>query len=803
MIIKEANEMLGPKRWLEKYVKINVDSYELRDRMTMSGSNVEDIRNLSKHFEGVVIGKVEKIEPHENADKLVVVTVNIGKKDLQIVTGAKNFKEHDFVPVALEGAKLAGDVIIEKGELRGKISEGMMCSHDELGIAKNLIPEKMRDGLWILEGEYVPGTPFEEALDLADDILEFEITPNRPDCLNMIGLAREVSATLKNELHYPEIKLIESEDKAEDHVSIKIEDPQGCPRYVARVLKNIKVKPSPDWLQILLMKAGIRPINNIVDATNYVMLEYGQPLHAFDLGKIESKEIVVKKAPAHESFTTLDGEERKLHDQITMITDGNKPLAIAGVMGGLDSEVDENTTEVLLESANFNADLIRETSKFLGLRTEASSRYEKGVDKEIALTAINRVSQLIQMLSECEVLAGAIDLYPNPYQEKPTELRITKINDLLGTKLPSEEISKILQSLEINIIKKGDLIEATPPSFRRDLVKEVDYVEEVARIFGYDQIPSTMPEATITVGGINTSTKVENTLKTALKAQGLYEVLTYSFVSPTSISKINLPDDSLLQDTIQLKNPLGEETSAMRTTLMPSMLEVLAKNYKKGNAKMKAFEIGRTFWRNLEERMPLEKSKLVLGMYGIEEDFYSIKGNIEEMLKNLRINNVKFVKESYHPTYHPGRCANIYSQGKLLGTFGEVHPIVRDNYGIEERCFLGELDFEEIKAQGSLENKYKPLPKYPSILRDIAIVVPDEVEIASIEEVIEPYLEDILESYELFDVYQGDQIQEGSKSIAYALVYRDFNKTLKEKEVNKVHNQLLKELEEKVGASLR
>lgn len=795
--------MLGPKRWLEKYVKINLDSYELRDRMTMSGSNVEDIRNLSKHFEGVVVGKVEKIKPHENADKLVVVTVNIGKKDLQIVTGAKNFKEHDFVPVALEGAKLAGDVIIEKGELRGKISEGMMCSHDELGIAKNLIPEKMRDGLWILEGEYLPGTPFEEALDLADDILEFEITPNRPDCLNMIGLAREVSATLKNELHYPETKLIESEDKVKDHVSIKIEDPQGCPRYVARVLKNIKVKPSPDWLQVLLMKAGIRPINNIVDATNYVMLEYGQPLHAFDLDKIESKEIVVKKATANESFTTLDGVDRKLHDQITMITDGNKPLAIAGVMGGLDSEVDENTTEVLLESANFNADLIRETSKFLGLRTEASSRYEKGVDKEIALTAINRVSQLIQMLSGCEVLAGAIDLYPNPYQEKPTELRITKINDLLGTKLPLEEISKILQSLEINIIKKGDIIEATPPSFRRDLVKEVDYVEEVARIFGYDQIPSTMPEATITVGGINTSTKVENILKTALKAQGLYEVLTYSFVSPTSISKINLPEDSLLQDAIQLKNPLGEETSAMRTTLMPSMLDVLAKNYKKGNAKMKAFEIGRTFWKNLEERMPLEKSKLVLGMYGIGEDFYSIKGNIEEMLKNLKINKVKYVKEPYHPTYHPGRCANIYSKGKLLGTFGEVHPIVRENYGIEERCFLGELDFEEIKAQGSLENKYKPLPKYPSILRDIAIVVPDKVEIASIEEVIEPYLEDILESYELFDVYQGDQIQEGSKSIAYALVYRDFNKTLKEKEVNKVHNQLLKELEEKVGASLR
>ena len=795
--------MLGPKNWLEKYVDININAYELRDRMTMSGSNVEDIRNLSKNFEGVVVGRIEKVEPHENADKLVIVTVNIGKKNLQIVTGATNFKENNYVPVAIEGARLAEGLVIEKGELRGAISEGMMCSHDELGISKSLIPENMKEGLWIMEGKHEPGMPFEEALKLNDEILEFEITPNRPDCLNMIGLAREISATLKTDLHYPQIKLQEAKEKTGEDVSIRIDDPKGCHRYIARVLKGVKVQPSPDWLQVLLMKAGIRPINNIVDATNYVMLEYGQPIHAFDLGKIPSKKIVVKKAGETKIFKTLDGVERKIQQDTTLITDGTKPLAIAGVMGGLDSEVDENTVDVLLESANFEADRIRETSKYMNLRTEASSRYEKGVDKEVALTAINRVSQMIQGLTNCTVLKGVIDEYAAPFVATPIDLRIRKVNQLLGTKCSPDEIIEILESLEIKVVNKGDILTVTPPSFRSDLIKEVDYIEEVARIFGYDRIPSTMPEATITVGGINLSTKVENLLKVALKAQGLYEVLTYSFVSPKSISKIGIPKGRPLQDTIQLLNPLGEETSAMRTTLMPSMMDVLERNYKKGNAKMKAFEIGRTFWKNPEGKMPFEKSKLVIGMYGEEEDFYRIKGTIEEMLKGLKINKLDFEKELYHSTFHPGRCANVYTQGVLLGTFGEVHPKVTVNYGIEDRCYLAELDFEVILNQSELEKKYQPLPKYPSILRDIAIVVPDHIEIAAIEKIFESYTEGILESYELFDIYQGDQIDKGSKSIAYSLIYRDFTKTLKEKEVNKIHEQVLKDLEEKVGASLR
>ena len=794
--------MLGPKKWLEKYVNIDINAYELRDRMTMSGSNVEDIRNLSKKFKGVVVGNIKKIQPHSNADKLVVVTVNVGKEDIQIVTGATNFAEGDYVPVALEGATLANDVTIKRGELRGIASEGMMCSHDELGFPKNIIPENMKEGLWVLNGEYTPGTPLEQAIDLDDEILEFEITPNRPDCLNMIGLGREISATLNKKLTYPEIKLQEISKKTKEEIEISIDDTLGCHRYVGRVLKGVKVAPSPEWLQVLLMKAGIRPINNIVDATNYVMLEYGQPLHAFDLEKVPSKKIVVKKADELETFKTLDGVERKLKSDTTLITDGSVPLAIAGVMGGLDSEVDENTTEILLESANFEADRIRETSKFLNLRTEASSRYEKGVDKEVALTAINRVSQLIQELTGCEVLQGVVDQYPVSQEDLSIDLRIKRINQLLGTSFTSSEVESILINLEIQVVNKGEVLSVTPPSFRRDLKKEVDYVEEVARIFGYDRIPSTMPEATITVGGINPSTKVENLIKGALKAQGLYEVLTYSFVSPKSLAKIRIPKESPLQDPIQLKNPLGDETSVMRTTLMPSMLEVLERNYKKGNAKMKAFEIGRTFWKNPMGKMPQEKPKVVIGSYG-EEDFFSMKGYIEEMLSILNIKKLSFAKETFHNTFHPGRCANIYLQEKLIGTFGEVHPKVGENYGIEERCYLAELDFEVIFEECNLDKKYKPLPKYPSIHRDIAIVVPANIEIAELENIFESYLDGILESYQLFDVYQGDQIEDGFKSIAYSLVYRDFNKTLKEKEVNKIHEQVLKELQEKTGASLR
>ncbi len=795
--------MLAPKQWLERYVDIKKDSKELRDRMTMSGSNVEDIRNYAKSFNGVVIGQVKNIKVHENADKLVVVKVDIGTKLIQVVTGATNFKTGDFVPVALEGAALAGGIRIEKGELRGELSEGMMCSHDELGIAKNLIPEDMKDGLWILNGEYQPGIPFEKALSLNDDIFEFEITPNRSDCLNIIGISREIAATLNVPITYPEIKFSEAQEKNSNKISIQIDDPEGCPRYIGRILDDVKVEPSPDWLQILLMKAGIRPINNIVDVTNYVMLEYGQPLHAFDLEKIPSRKIVVKKAEGFDTFKTLDGVERKLPPNATLITDGSKPLAVAGIMGGLDSEVDNKTQQVLLESANFDADLIRESSKRLNLRTEASSRFEKGVDKETALTAINRACQLIQQLSDCKVLREAIDEYPNPFKKNQVNVRISRINQLLGTHLSTKEITDIFQRLEISVKETSEGLQVIPPSFRKDLVKEIDFVEEVARIYGYDRIRSTMPEATITVGGVDISTKVQNLIKRTLTAQGLLEVLTYSFVSPKSISKIGISTEKTTHEMIQLRNPLGEETSAMRTTLMPGMMEVLARNYKNGNAAMKAFEMGRTFIKDPESPLPTEKTNLVLGRYGKEEDFFKIKGTVEEMLKGLRIKKLVFVKEPYHPTFHPGRCANAYFEDKLLGTIGEVHPEVSAQYGIDHRCYLAELNIEEIMTQANLDKKYQPLPKYPPIQRDIAFVVEEKVEIGKIEKIFDPYLDGILESYELFDVYQGDQIDKGLKSVAYALVYRDYTKTLEEHEVSKVHKKILQELEEKVQASLR
>ncbi len=794
--------MLAPRKWLENYVKISIDSKELRDRMTMSGSNVEEIRNLSESFDHVVIGKVLEIKEHQNADKLVVAKVDVGNKIIQIVTGAKNFKENDYLPVALEGATLAGGLKIEIGELRGVNSEGMMCSHDELGIPKSLIPESQKDGLWILKETYPLGKNFKEILDLDDDILEFEITPNRPDCLNMLGIAREVSATIKEKLVYPSINYREASNDAHEKVKIRVEDQNGCKRYIGKVLENVTVEPSPDWMQIQLMKAGIRPINNIVDATNYVMLEYGQPIHAFDLDKIQTNEIVVKESKPGELFETLDGVERELEGGETMITDGVKPLAIGGVMGGLDSEVTLATKTVLIESANFEPDHIRLTSKQLNLRTEASSRFEKGVDPEIAITAANRVCQLIQQMTDCRVLKNSVDIYPNPVMKREIFVRDDRINKMLGTNIPKMEMSDILTSLEVEVQILDEGLNLKPPTFRNDLVKEVDFVEEVARIYGYDVIPSTMPTATVTLGGLLSSRKIENLAKTSLTSQGLYEVLTYSFVSPGSVNKCRIYKESPLQKMIQLKNPLGDETSVMRTTLIPSMMDVLDKNNKKGSSDFRAFEIGRTFHHS-EEILPRETTKLVIGMYGDKDSYYTLKGIIEELLNTLKITEVRFRREVHHPTYHPGRTANLYMNNEYLGIVGEIHPKVTDAYDIEKKCYVAELEFTELIQLADLEKHFYPLPKYPSIERDIALVVNNSVAVGEIEEVLMDFTEGILETFELFDVYQGDQIEEGYKSIAYNLIYRDPEKTLKEKEVAAVHDKVLLQLKEKFDARLR
>jgi phenylalanyl-tRNA synthetase beta chain len=564
--------------WLKDYIDIGMDIDEFAEKMTMSGTMVEDINISGENIKDVIVGKIETVIRHPNADKLLICQVDIGKEKLQVVTGADNIAEGDYVPVAVHGAVLPGGLEIKKGEIRGEISEGMLCSAVELGIPKAVIPEKIKDGIWILDKTYPLGENIVKALDLSDEIIEFEITSNRPDCLSVIGIAREAGATLNKKVNYPKIEVRETEEKADDYISVEIEDTEGCNRYVARVIKNVKIDSSPRWMQQRLMRTGVRPINNIVDITNYVMLEYGQPLHAFDLSFIEGNKIIVRKAEDGESITTLDGIKRKPDVSMTVIADTKKSLAIAGVMGGGQSEVTENSDTILLESANFDANTTRLTSKKLSLRTEASSRFEKGVDPNIARLAADRACQLIVQLGAGEVLKGAVDVYPEEIKPHEVIVRPERINNFLGISLNNEEMVDIFKKLELGTENSGDTIKITVPTYRMDLLMEADFAEEVARIFGYDKIPPTMAKGNITVGGKPDGQIIEDIAKDLLNGMGFNEILTYSFVSPKTADMVNLDKNDTKRNMIKLINPLGDETSVMRTGLLPNMLEVAARN---------------------------------------------------------------------------------------------------------------------------------------------------------------------------------------------------------------------------------
>ena len=790
--------------WIKDYVNINIDINEFADKMTMSGSMVEKIDILCDDIKNVVVGHIESITQHPNADKLVVCQVNVGDEKLQIVTGATNISEGDYIPVAVHGAILPGGLKIKKGKLRGEISEGMLCSADELGIPKAMIPEEIKDGIWILDKAYPLGQDITETLNLKDQVIEFEITSNRPDCLSVIGMAREVGATLNESVQYPKVEVIEIKDKASDHISVEIQDNEGCTRYVARVIKNIKIGSSPQWIQQRLINAGVRPINNIVDITNYVMLEYGQPLHAFDLSYIEGNKIIVKRAKDDELFRTLDGVERKLKSSMTVIADENKSLAIAGVMGGEQSEVTENTKTILLESAHFSPNNIRLTSKQLALRTEASSRYEKGVDPNIARLAADRACQLIVELGAGEVLEGAVDIYPEERMPRQVIIRPKKINDLLGISLSNEEMIDIFEKLEITAKDLGDTLEVTVPTYRMDLVMEADFAEEVGRIFGYDKIPPTMAKGNIEVGGKPSRQIIEDVTKDLLNAMGFNEILTYSFVSPKTIDMINLDESSIKRNMVKLINPLGDETSVMRTSLLPNILEVAARNTNRKVEDFRAFEIGQIFITKTDEvqELPLEIPSLVMAMYG-KEDFFTLKGIVETLLDGLGIKEYEFIVEKNNPSYHPGRCANVIVQDRVLGTIGELHPIVIENYDLNQRCYCGELDFSILADITNMERLYESLPKYPAIARDFAVVVKDNILVKEIEDIIKAQGGDILESFKLFDVYQGSQIKDGFKSIAYTITYRNKERTLTDDEVNVVHNRILADISKKLDGALR
>ena len=795
--------MLVPVKWLRDYVNIDKEIQEFADMMTMTGSKVEKVEFFGKETNGVEVCKILEIEQHPDADRLKVTKVEVANGEtLQIVTNATNISVGDYVPVARIGATLPGDFKIKKGKLRGVLSEGMFCGAEELTIPSQFVEEHKKDGIYILDHQdtFELGMDVREALGINDALIEFEITSNRPDCRSIIGIAREAAVTLGTDLKYPKINVNGSECEINFDVDIQT---NLCNRYCGRIIKDIKVKPSPYWMQRRLIEAGMRPVNNIVDITNYVMLELGQPLHAFDLDDIKTNKMVVKMAQEGEKFTTLDGIERTLTSDMIVVGNGEKTLDLAGIMGGENSEIKNTTTSIFLEGASFAKESVRLSSKKLGLRTEASSRFEKGIDINLVEEAINRAAQLIEELECGTVLKEMIDVYPKKQEIQKITVNPQRINKLLGVNVPMEQFINILESLEFkcNLIS-SDKLELEVPSFRLDIVEDADILEEVARIYGYDNIPTAQLEGNATAGVKNPKQRFTETLKNTAIASGLNEILTYSFVSPRGVDKINLPQDDEKREFVKLLNPLGEETSVMRTTLIPNMLEVLATNVSHKVKKAYAFECGHVF-KPQESGLPIETNHLSIGMYGSEVDFFVLKGVIENIFNSVGLKDYEVEPETTNTTFHPGRCAKVLYNNICLGVFGELHPNVIENYNLGQRVYICEINTDLVFENSDLSKTYTPLPKYPSTSRDIALIVKDEIFVKQIEDIIKANSCGIVESYNLFDVYKGSQIEKGYKSIAYSITYRSLEKTLTDEDVAKVHDKILSELSEKLNANLR
>ena len=794
-----------PIIWLKDYVDIemegkNVSPKELADILTLQGSNVEEVISSGDEIQNVITGKLISIEKHPDAEKLVICMLDINREEeLQIVTGADNMKVGDVVPVAIHGSSLPGGVKIKKGKLRGVVSNGMMCSEEELGIGN----ENSVHGLMILPKETPIGKDIKDVLGLDNSVIDFEITSNRPDCLSLVGIARETVAALKGSLRLPETTYTpSSNENINDALKVDIRD-DLCSRYMARGVRNVKIEPSPAWMQERLHQAGVRPINNIVDITNFVMLELGQPMHAFDGREISSSKIVVKRAEEEEKFTTLDKVERTLNSNTLTIRNDETIVAIAGIMGGLDSEVKEDTNYIIFESACFNGLNIRISSKELGLRTEASGRYEKELDPNVCAIAIDRACNLVEELKAGNVMEGTIDIYKNKLVEKELKVSSTWLNGFLGTEISIEAMKDYLDRLELKTSIVGEDLIVTPPTFRGDINIKEDIAEEVARIYGYNNIPTTIIKGSNSKGGKTPKQKLEDNVITALIGSGLSQAICYSFVSPKVFDKILLPKEDNLRNTVVIKNPLGEDFSIMRTTSIPSMLEALSRNYSRNNPKVVLFEIGKIYLPKEDiNKLPEEKITVTLGMYG-EVDYLELKGAVENILAALGIKNAKFARESTNPSFHPGKTATITIKNQLAGILGEIHPDVAENYEIDERCYVAEIYLEELYKNAEQDKNYKALPKYPAVTRDIALLIDEAILVQDIEEAINKQGGNIVEGIKLFDVYKGKQIPEGKKSVAYSITYRLENKTLTDEEVNKVHDKILRTLEYKLGAQLR
>ena len=799
--------------WIRSMVpELSCTAQEYMDAMTLSGSKVEGYEELDADLEKIVIGQIEKIEKHPDADKLIICQVNVGTgENIQIVTGAPNVKEGDKVPVVLDGGRVAGGhdgkktpggVKIKKGKLRGVESFGMMCSIEELGSTKDMYPEAPEYGIYIFPEDAVVGADAVEALGLHNSVFEYEITSNRVDCFGIIGLAREAAATFRKEFHPPVVTATGNNEDVNDYVKVSVEDTTLCPRYTARVVKNIKIAPSPEWMQRRLAAQGIRPINNIVDITNYVMEEYGQPMHAYDLDTIAGHQIVVKRAEKGQKFVTLDGQERTLDDSVLMICDGEKAIGIAGIMGGENSMITDDVKTMLFEAACFDGTNIRLSSKKVGLRTDASGKFEKGLDPNNAIEAMNRACQLIEELGAGEVVGGVVDVYTTVKEGRNIPFEPEKYNRLLGTDIAPETMLDYFKMLDLGYDKEKN--EILVPSWRQDLECDADIAEEVARFYGYDKIPTSLPSGEATTGKLSFKLCVEKLARDIAEFCGFSQAMTYSFESPKVFDKLLLPADSPLRETVVITNPLGEDFSIMRTVSLNGMLASLATNYNRRNQNVRLYELGNIYLpkQTPVTELPEERMQFTLGMYG-EGDFYTMKGVVEELFDKLGMHE----KAEYDPSdkksfLHPGRQADIVYRGNVIGYLGEIHPTVAANYAIKERVYVAVLDMPYIVEYASFDRKYRGIAKFPAVTRDLSMVVPKEVLAGDIEKVFDEKGGQYLERYALFDIYEGAQIKRGYKSIAYTLTFRAQDKTLEDADIQNAMNKILKKLEE-LGIELR
>ena len=791
------------RKWLnEEFVDLSgVPDREFVETMTIAGQKVETYERLDAELRNVVVGRVVSITRHTNSDHMWVCQIDVGAGEpVQIVTGAQNVHEGDLVPVAQHNSWLPGCVHITKGKLRGEISNGMLCSLKELGLTLNDFPYAIEDGIWILQEDCKPGDDINTVIGNDDTVVDFEITNNRPDCYSILGLAREAAAAFNKPMrHHDPVVRGGAAGELSELLEVEVPAEDLCRRYTARMVRNVKIAPSPKWLRQRLRANGVRPINNIVDITNYVMLEYGQPMHAFDYRYVGSGKIIVRRSEPGEALTTLDGNVRTLTPGMLVIADETKPIGLAGIMGGENSEIMDDTVDVVFESANFNGTSIRQTALALGMRTEASGKFEKNIDPLLTLPAVDRACELVELLGAGEVMDGVIDVLNDIPEPRTIELEPDRINALLGTDISEADMVEYLRRLEIPV--EGRVIRV--PSWRPDLVGMADIAEEVGRLFGYNNIPTTTFRGAATEGGYTEAMKLENRAGSLCRSLGYSEILTYSFVSPSIFDQIRLPEDSSLRNAMRIQNPLGEDASIMRTVALPSMLAILARNNAYHNDAVKLYELAKVYLPKPGQILPDEPKHLVLGTYGEHEDFFKMKGEIEAFLRGMNVPEARYTAEKHDPTFHPGRCARVSVGGVDLGCFGQIHPLVARSYGIDGEIFAAELNFTALLSLQLPEKTYTPLPKYPAVTRDIAVVCDEAVTVAALSDCIRAAGGKLLRSVELFDIYRGKGIASGSKSAAFRLTLRADDRTLTDADSDGVVSAVLAALGKELNAKLR